>query len=622
MTPKHSNQTLVTLCLLSLITLTLASSSSFPRASHFRQLLKSNNHGHNRSLGHTRSLSNAAPWRPIRIKFDLSAVTNKTSEMSIFILNIILVEVQNRLTQMLQVNGNTKIPMFTLLNCLQQNEIPDEYKNNETDADVVLFVKLQEFQESFLAYATNCLLSGDDFRPLVGMIMINTKFIPMTYSAIEPLKKALMHEILHVLAFDRFLYTKYPAYQKSGMGVMDTTQNSYTEPGAAPISEPAKTSVTVTSSAIIDFGKKFFGCNDFYGLFMENEGGNAAEQSHLDQRYFGNELMTAELTGNGVLSGFSLSLLSSINWYKVDFGFEEVLEWGKGAGCDFLFNPGNKFMEFCSGEVKGCSRLRLRRTKCQGSKFSNSYRIATSSDFDTCNNNFSFQYLHPFESNGGNSRCLDIEVAGAKAGGCYKTDCSTPSKLKIIIDGKEFVCNSDGDRITYQSLVVICPPRSEVCAFSCPNDCSGNGICMANNTCQCYHFFSGADCSTRRPCNSQESAICSKIQPPQVKSKFTDYSSVLKNVGQILDPNGTQTSFDKILKGANLDFKPMNATQQVSIIASTGSPVAKVNTNSNTVVSVNSSADNQLGSNAKASQQINVIGLFAMALFTNFIGII
>lgn len=537
--------------------------------------------------------------------------------MSSFILDLVLSEVKSRLNQMLQVKGSTKIPNFSILNCLQQNEIPEEYKSNETDADLLLFVKLEEFQESFLAYATNCLLSGDDYRPLVGMIMINTKFIPMTYSAIEPLKKALMHEILHVLAFDRFLYTKYPAYQNSGIGVMDMVPNSNSESSTGSTDTP-KQSIVVTSSLIVDFGKKHFNCNEFYGLFMENEGGNAAEQSHLDQRYFGNELMTAELNGFGVLSGFSLNLLSSINWYKVDFSFEEVLEWGKGAGCDFLFNPRNKFLEFCTGETRSCSRLRLRRTKCQSSKFCNKYQVALSSDFDTCNNSFSFQYLYPFEANGANSRCLDIEVAGAKAGGCYKTDCSDPSKLKIIIDGKEFICSSDGQRITYQTIVVICPPRSEVCGFNCPKDCNGNGVCLANNTCQCFHFFSGADCSVRRACNSQEASICSKIQPPEIKTGATNYLSVLKNIGTIIDSKGSNTTLDKILKGNTLDFKPMNSSQQISIIATASKQATASVPAANTVVSVNGTTDKQLNANAQPAQESKAYRLILGAFLAYF----
>jgi len=595
MSPKYPHETVLIFIFLSVAT-ALYSSSSFSRDHNSRQLLKSGLHSHQRSLGHTRTLT-ASSWRPIRIKLEFSTVVDKTSQMATFILDVILSEVKNQLSQMLQVKGNTKIPMFSFLNCLQQNEIPAEYKTADTDADLVLFVKLQEFEESFLAYATNCLLSGDDYRPLVGMVMINTKFIPMTYSAIEPLKKAFLHEIMHVLAFDRFLYKKYPAFQNSGIGVMETAPNAYSAT-ATDFVDTDKKSVVITAPAIEEFGKKHFNCNSFFGLFMENEGGNAAEQSHLDQRYFGNEIMTPELNGYGVLSGFSLSLLSSISWYQVNFAFEEVLEWGKGAGCEFLQSPNEQFLEFCTGETKSCSRMRMRRTKCQASKFANGYQVAISSDFDTCNNNFSFQLKYPFEANGANSRCLDIEVSGAKAGGCYRTDCSDPSKLKLTIDGKEFVCNSDGQRITYQTIVVICPPRSEICRFSCPKDCSGNGVCLANNTCQCYHFFSGPDCSVRRECNSQESPICSKIQPPAIKVGVTDYASILRNVAKIIDANGSNTSLDKILKGNNLDFKPMTSSQQISIIATTGQQATGTAPKTTLEPSTNPAVNNQIDSDA------------------------
>ena len=36
------------------------------------------------------------------------------------------------------------------------------------------------------------------------------------------------------------------------------------------------------------------------------------------------------------------------------------------------------------------------------------------------------------------------------------------------------------------------------CSYApCPNACSGNGVCGANDKCSCYQNFQGADCSLR-----------------------------------------------------------------------------------------------------------------------------
>lgn len=562
------------LLILVLIESRLASHSSFPKPSH-RLLHSSHHHQHMSKLTEGRKLSYENDWRPISIKLDLSLVKDRKAPMSNFLIEIVLHDVINQLSKMIKVTGPRTIQPFLVLNCLQHQEIPSEYKDYPTDSDLLLFVKLQDFQENFLAYATNCLLNSETLRPTVGMIMINTRMIPLAYTAIQPLKKALLHELFHIIAFDKFLFKQFPSYQTSKIQMSEIpVQMNKESSNKNPFSS---TSTLLTSKLIQETGSKHFQCSDFYGLMMENEGGNAAEQSHLEQTLFGNELMTAELTNNGVLSAFTLSLLASTDWYKIDFDFAEVLEWGKNAGCDFVFSPSHKFTEFCSPNTFGCSRMRLRRTHCDASKFSNHHHISVSSDFDTCNSNYSFQYLHPFEQPGAHSRCLDIETGGRKAGGCYKTDCSDSHSLKIWVDDKQFTCHSKDQKITYHHLTITCPDRKEVCLFDCPNDCSGNGICLANNTCQCNHFFTGHDCSKKRDCTDKEAPICSKIQPMEVvnptpPNAANQFANVLKNVGQILT-NTNQSSayvpkYDKILKGDHIDFKSVNGSKQMSITAS------------------------------------------------------
>jgi hypothetical protein len=109
---------------------------------------------------------------------------------------------------------------------------------------------------------------------------------------------------------------------------------------------------------------------------------------------------------------------------------------------------------------------------------------------------------------------------------------------------------------------------------SCPNDCSGNGICRVNNQCICSHFFYGEDCSKKRECNANEAALCSSISPPVSSSSSPkDYSNILRNVGSFVGTVNLDQAPPKptqILKGENLNFVGVNADKEVSIIASSG----------------------------------------------------
>ena len=50
----------------------------------------------------------------------------------------------------------------------------------------------------------------------------------------------------------------------------------------------------------------------------------------------GNEVMTAVVTHNIVLSKFTLAFFEDMGWYIANYDHAEPLAWGMGKGCDFL----------------------------------------------------------------------------------------------------------------------------------------------------------------------------------------------------------------------------------------------------------------------------------------------
>merc|ERR1711982_194340 len=72
-----------------------------------------------------------------------------------------------------------------------------------------------------------------------------------------------------------------------------------------------------------------------------------------------------------------------------------------------------------------------------------------------------------------------------------------------------FTCPGEGRydvNLSAYKGTVMCPPVADFChnmAKKCPYDCSGNGLCMENGTCQCLSGFSGKDCNTCSNCKKE-----------------------------------------------------------------------------------------------------------------------
>lgn len=87
-------------------------------------------------------------------------------------------------------------------------KIPEKYLKEVTYKDVVILFTFHYSDDSFLASAYPCVQDSETKRPLMGVLVINTR-TAMTKSLLTDVS-TVIHEILHILGFSTILFPFFP----------------------------------------------------------------------------------------------------------------------------------------------------------------------------------------------------------------------------------------------------------------------------------------------------------------------------------------------------------------------------------------------------------------------------
>lgn len=448
--------------------------------------------------------------RKIRINLEPIGMESVDPNLQTYLLKTILGEVKDFFQNLLSVNGPTKIPAFNTTGCFDDKYLPRKFTNSQTDTDLILFVTAADIQEEVFAYATSCLLSDYDYRPLVGLVVVNTKHLELNPWNIEVGKSTLMHEIMHVLVFDPQLFNLFPI----GVGKVYQIESRTTLSGTYNATK-------VILPSVVEFGRKYYGCNKLSGVYLEDEGGEGSVGAHWEKYYFGNELMTAESTGDGILSGFTIGLLKDCGWYRVNETLTEYFSFGRGAGCEFLGTNCNPALpEFCPLPNRlQCNRDRTTKTFCIISQFTDKCPVSLPiPELDCTSLTRYIGYTDGItDEPGPHARCVDVRVQKVyQYAACFRIECKDNKTFFVYPNGVKTLCQKKGQVIPDGPFDYICPGYDEVCqTLPCSNKgmCSGNGKCLETGDCYCNYFYGGSDCSHYRGCHNDDMSICPLIAP-------------------------------------------------------------------------------------------------------------
>jgi len=361
---------------------------------------------------------------------------------------------------------------------------------------------------SWVAESYSCYLAASSKRPYIGKTVVNRDLLKDAKGNVllhEKNMYLMMHEIIHALGFSKSLY-KY-----------------YLNDNGKIISNPTKTvrllgvdRMVLNIPSLTERARKYFGCSNLEGVFLEDDGSSASYGSHLERRQFVNEHMTSGLMYAQRISEFSLGVLEATGWYLPDYDYAEPYWHGQGKGCGFIRDQcsSSRFnwedYGYCSGSSWGCGTHGRGGGKCVSDSKSDQCRyIKPDVNYD-CENSKAGNYvrlpsLQTFGRDAG-SKCFSGTLSSTSSATttsfCFKYTCSgsgSSTKLQVNVGSRTITCSKEGKvSVSGYSGTINCPDPLTFCSTIgkpyCPRNCMGRGTCVSGK-CQCKKGFSGIDCA-------------------------------------------------------------------------------------------------------------------------------
>ena len=307
------------------------------------------------------SVTKANYYTPISIGYDFSNLQKPSSMSSSTFDNVksLLKETRVEFSKFLQIqheNIDLSIYLKDIINVCQIDKLGIEFKNYLIKNDLIIFPMFEDLGDEILAAAAPC-ITDENFRPLAGILYLNSRLNFGVKNTNLYMKNLLLHEITHILGFHPFFF-------------QNLNKLFYTIEG-----DDIK--YIIISKKVLDKAKEHFGCNDILGIPLENQGGEGSVGAHWESRHMLGDYMISTDYPEQAISDITLALLEDTVFYKVNYYSGGLFKFGKNKGCDFFYkkcviNQKPSFDEFCvnNNEPK-CGSSRTVKSKCFITEYSN-----------------------------------------------------------------------------------------------------------------------------------------------------------------------------------------------------------------------------------------------------------
>ncbi|EFC37610.1 predicted protein [Naegleria gruberi] len=442
--------------------------------------------------------------------------------------------------------------------------VPSDIIANGLDgknADAIFFVTSRPTETGVLGWAIPCILDSITKRPLVAQLNISPKLGNYTKEKLSVVR----HEALHALGFSNSFLSSF--YDRANKKTLDASA-VYSVVNKSFVDSTGTTqSVSVTklkTPKILEVARKYYNCPTLDGVPMEEYGGSGSAVSHWEKSIMKNELMVASVSGELVLSSFTIAYFEDSGWYRGNFSHAQRLTWGKDMGCAMANYrcenwPTKNVGYFCSSEspsksyfqttsTSSCTHDLKSKSYCNSAKYYNDLGYyehfpsspkqgGTDSFMDYCPFQIAFTdgncvSGYPIKTSGeefgSSSACFeasisltsnsDIKTADSR---CLKYSCGNET-LNIYVGSKKFSCPKDQTAQTkYDSTFfgyVKCPLNGyDILCTNSKATASNNAIngtyvkdgeVAAEPTCDGITASSPLVCNRRGKCISNNNCQC------------------------------------------------------------------------------------------------------------------
>ena len=440
-------------------------------------------------------------YTPIKIYADYSNLKETSSIDSNTLLKIkrLIDETCNEFSKFLKI-VHIGVQLSGTENTIKEqcaiDSIGSNYENYLMNNDIVIFPSFDsQLGNGVLAAAGLCLYSSLNFRPYMGVLLINPELSFSKTNTEMYMKNLLFHELTHVLVFDPDLFSIL------GMSTVKIFDGSFV--------------TFVNSPRVLTKARQHFNCTTLNGIPLENQGSVGSAGAHWEARYMLGDYMISTDYIENIISDITLALFEDSTFYKVEYYSGGLFKFGKNAGCSFFdqkciengqTNFANEFCTNFNGDF--CSRSKAVKGKCLvfhhqdtipsryryfDNKKDGGFRAANycpvsileenSNDYypTNCNSGTSTLESDYGEVIGNSSFCFissllpsSSTLKSTSQAICYNVKCDKANKQLILnIGSNSVICPKDGGTLTDPAGFkgsISCPEYSDICGYDSDDD--------------------------------------------------------------------------------------------------------------------------------------------------------
>lgn len=196
------------------------------------------------------------------------------------------------------------------------------------DADIAIFV-IKDNLENAEAWATSCLLSPIDHRPIAGIIGLTNKVMFDKTNWLNYFSYLILHEMTHVFVMSPTLF------QLFWNNDLSTTQ-SIDDIITTNVNINGESRIMIKTPLVMKAAANHFNCAALIGVELENQGGTGSAGGHWESRVMLGDYMIASSYEDIFISEITLALFEDSGWYTTKKYTGGLFKYGKNEGCKFL----------------------------------------------------------------------------------------------------------------------------------------------------------------------------------------------------------------------------------------------------------------------------------------------